>query len=52
MPLWVWLGFGEIPTLRALVGGALVLGAVIADILADRTKQGADAAVKAVTSGE
>jgi len=51
MPFWVWLGFGEIPALRALIGGALVMGAVIADILAGRGDQG-DAAAKAVASGE
>jgi drug/metabolite transporter (DMT)-like permease len=34
MPFWVWLAFAEVPSLRALVGGALVLGAVVADIAA------------------
>jgi drug/metabolite transporter (DMT)-like permease len=33
MPFWVWLAFQEVPSTRALVGGALVLGAVIADIV-------------------
>lgn len=33
MPFWVWLAFHETPAPRALVGGALVMGAVIADIL-------------------
>ena len=33
MPFWIWLGFGEVPTLRVLGGGALVMGAVIADII-------------------
>jgi drug/metabolite transporter (DMT)-like permease len=32
MPLWIWLAFQEIPAVRTLVGGALVMGAVIADI--------------------
>ena len=27
MPFWVWLAFQEVPALRALVGGALVMGA-------------------------
>jgi drug/metabolite transporter (DMT)-like permease len=36
MPFWVWLAFQEVPSLRALVGGALVMGAVIADIVADK----------------
>jgi drug/metabolite transporter (DMT)-like permease len=31
----VWLAFQEIPSSRALVGGALVMGAVLADIIAD-----------------
>jgi drug/metabolite transporter (DMT)-like permease len=40
MPFWIWVGFGEVPTLRVLVGGALVMGAVIADIIGDsRTQQ-------------
>ena len=35
MPFWIWVGFGEVPTLRVLFGGALVMGAVIADIIGD-----------------
>ena len=35
MPFWVWLAFQEIPASRALIGGALVMGAVIADIVSD-----------------
>ncbi|MEH2532349.1 drug/metabolite transporter (DMT)-like permease [Bradyrhizobium sp. AZCC 1588] len=35
MPFWIWVGFGEVPTLRVLAGGALVMGAVIADIVGD-----------------
>jgi drug/metabolite transporter (DMT)-like permease len=35
MPFWVWLAYQEIPSLRALAGGALVMGAVVADIIAD-----------------
>jgi drug/metabolite transporter (DMT)-like permease len=35
MPFWIWVGFSEVPTLRVLVGGALVMGAVIADIIGD-----------------
>ena len=33
MPFWIWLAFQEVPTLRALLGGALVMGAVVADIV-------------------
>jgi drug/metabolite transporter (DMT)-like permease len=35
MPFWIWLVFGEAPTLRVLAGGALVMSAVIADIIGD-----------------
>jgi drug/metabolite transporter (DMT)-like permease len=34
MPFWIWLAFQEIPSSRALIGGALVMGAVVADIVA------------------
>ena len=34
MPFWIWVGFGEVPAVHALIGGALVIGAVIADIAA------------------
>ena len=43
MPFWIWVGFGEVPTLRVLVGGALVMGAVVADIIGDiRTQRKSD----------
>src|SRR5262249_23120091 len=32
-PLWVWLAFGEIPSLMTCVGGAVVMAAVVADML-------------------
>ena len=35
MPFWVWLAFSEAPSSRALIGGALVMGAVVADIISD-----------------
>jgi drug/metabolite transporter (DMT)-like permease len=35
MPFWIWLAFREIPAVHALVGGALVIGAVVADIAVD-----------------
>jgi drug/metabolite transporter (DMT)-like permease len=35
MPFWIWVGFAEIPALRVFIGGALVIGAVIADIIGD-----------------
>ena len=39
MPFWIWLAFQEVPASRALVGGALVMGAVIADIVSDSRAQ-------------
>ena len=39
MPFWIWVGFGDVPTLRVLVGGALVMGAVVADIIGDMRAQ-------------
>ena len=40
MPFWVWLAFQETPTARALIGGALVMGAVVADIAGEmRTRK-------------
>jgi drug/metabolite transporter (DMT)-like permease len=39
MPFWVWLAFQEAPGSRALIGGALVMGAVIADIAGDHRQQ-------------
>jgi drug/metabolite transporter (DMT)-like permease len=36
MPFWIWLAFHEIPAVSAFVGGALVMGAVVADMLGDR----------------
>jgi drug/metabolite transporter (DMT)-like permease len=52
MAFWVYLGFGEIPSQRALIGGALVMGAVVADILADSRAHRGDANAKALTSRE
>jgi drug/metabolite transporter (DMT)-like permease len=39
MPFWVWLAFQETLAPRALVGGALVMAAVIADIIGDNHVQ-------------
>jgi drug/metabolite transporter (DMT)-like permease len=39
MPFWVWLAFAEAPALRVLLGGALVMGAVIAVIIGDSREQ-------------
>jgi drug/metabolite transporter (DMT)-like permease len=39
MPFWIWVAFAEVPTLRVLLGGALVMGAVIADIIGDSRTQ-------------
>jgi drug/metabolite transporter (DMT)-like permease len=39
MPFWVWLAFQETPSARALIGGALVMGAVVADIAGEMRAQ-------------
>jgi drug/metabolite transporter (DMT)-like permease len=39
MPFWVWLAFQESPAPRALFGGALVMAAVIADIVGDTRRK-------------
>jgi drug/metabolite transporter (DMT)-like permease len=35
MPFWVWLAFQEVPATQPLAGGALVMAAVVADIVSD-----------------
>ncbi|MHC4045321.1 DMT family transporter [Bradyrhizobium sp. 23AC] len=40
MPFWIWVAFREIPAVHALIGGALVIGAVVADIAGDRRTRG------------
>ncbi len=43
MPFWVWLAFQEVPAFRALAGGALVMAAVVADIIGDnRARRGTE----------
>lgn len=39
MVFWIWLAFQEVPTARALIGGALVIGAVVADILGENLEK-------------
>src|ERR1700688_1372229 len=39
MPFWVWLVFQEVPATRVLAGGALVMAAVVADIVSDSRAQ-------------
>ena len=39
MPFWVWLAFAEVPALRVFVGGALVMGAVVFDVISDADAQ-------------
>ncbi|MFI4998557.1 MAG: DMT family transporter [Reyranellales bacterium] len=38
-PLWMWLVFGEASTTASLIGGAVVMAAVVADILLPRSKE-------------
>ncbi len=28
-PIWVWLGVGKVPSLATVIGGAVVLGAIV-----------------------
>ena len=35
-PFWVWLAFAENPGIRALIGGAVVLAAVIGHTLVEK----------------
>ena len=48
MPVWIWLIFSEVPAVHQLIGGAIVLAAVLFDTVGDlRARGGADrAAVK------
>jgi len=39
MVFWIWVGFAEVPATRALIGGTLVIGAVVADILGDNRER-------------
>ena len=39
MPFWIWVAFQQVPSSRTLVGGALVMAAVIADIVGDSREQ-------------
>jgi drug/metabolite transporter (DMT)-like permease len=39
MVFWIWVAFAEVPAPQALVGGALVIGAVAADILGDNRER-------------
>ena len=41
MTFWVWLAFQEVPSIRALVGCALVMGAVIFEITAENRARAA-----------
>ena len=43
MPFWVFVAFHEVPSLRALIGGALVMSAVIFDVTADSRARAARA---------
>jgi drug/metabolite transporter (DMT)-like permease len=40
MPFWIWVAFREVPTVHALIGAALVIGAVVVDIAGDTGKRG------------
>jgi drug/metabolite transporter (DMT)-like permease len=39
MAFWIWVAFSEVPAVHALIGGTLVIGAVIADVVWDAQKR-------------
>jgi drug/metabolite transporter (DMT)-like permease len=39
-PVWVWLAYGETPSSMALLGGALIFGALLANSLLGRRRDG------------
>lgn len=47
-PLWVWMAFGELPAWATWVGGGLVMGAVVFDVL---TKSKRQKSVEALAQG-
>ena len=38
-PIWVWWGFGEVPSLLTLVGGAIILIAIVTQAFAGQSSQ-------------
>ena len=38
-PLWMWLGFGELPSTACFIGGSIVMTAVLADIFLPRGRR-------------
>jgi drug/metabolite transporter (DMT)-like permease len=38
-PLWMWLGFGELPSTACFIGGSIVMMAVLADIFLPRGRR-------------
>ena len=39
MVFWIWVAFAEVPATRALVGGLLVIGAVVSDIIGENRER-------------
>lgn len=42
MPLWIWLAFKDVPTGNQLIGGAIVLAAVVADAVGELRSRESD----------
>ncbi|MBI3899345.1 MAG: DMT family transporter [Gammaproteobacteria bacterium] len=38
-PFWVWLAFGEVPSTHSLIGGAIVVTAVITHVLVEKRRR-------------
>jgi len=51
-PVWVWLAFGEAPTGAAMVGGTIVLGAVVGHIVAESRQVPARRDVSGVSAAQ
>jgi drug/metabolite transporter (DMT)-like permease len=50
-PAWSWLGAGEIPSASAMIGGAIIIGAVLLSIAAGRRSVRPDRRPETGTSG-
>jgi drug/metabolite transporter (DMT)-like permease len=38
-PIWVWLAFGEVPAVTTLIGGAVILTALVFQILSTARRE-------------
>ena len=50
-PLWVWLAFGETVSAQTLVGGAIVMAAVVGHVLLQNARSLAEKAPRCASDG-